>query len=280
MTIPSSHIPLHKYLPTNELREKINFHVLNTPSDYDTTEAHRHGYHELFFFNDGGGTHIIDFEENTIHSRSIHLVSSGQVHQLKRMPACQGSFLTFSHFTLASYLTENKIREYSFLDSINKTKPLQVAPAEYKKICEYAQNIQEEKNENIKFSWLLLILNLMNETTQNTAENDPGKQDEHIVLFCTLLSQNFHLYHSPHFYAERLCISEKQLNSKVKNSYGITVSEMISNRLLLEAKRLIMHSSVSIKEISFDLGFNDPAYFSRFIKKNLKKSPSELRNGK
>ena len=73
-------------------------------------------------------------------------------------------------------------------------------------------------------------------------------------------------------------LTKKNLNALTQQVMGESPSELIQQRILLEAKRLIIHSRTSFKEITFDLGFSEPGYFSRFIKKQTGYSPKELRN--
>jgi AraC family transcriptional activator of pobA len=75
-----------------------------------------------------------------------------------------------------------------------------------------------------------------------------------------------------------LSISKKTLNSIVKSEIGTTVSQTISDRIILEAKRKLTDSNSYINQIAFDLGFNDPYYFTKFFKKQVNCSPREFRN--
>jgi AraC-like DNA-binding protein len=79
------------------------------------------------------------------------------------------------------------------------------------------------------------------------------------------------------FYAEKLNITTTYLSRLVNEIYDKSVSEFINERVVLEAKRIIRLSSKSIKEISFELGFEDPSYFSRFFKKHVRLTPVQYR---
>ena len=75
-----------------------------------------------------------------------------------------------------------------------------------------------------------------------------------------------------------LSITPNHLNDTIKGDTGKTAKEMIHERIILEIKRLMFHSAMSNKEIAYDLNFNDPAYFSRYVRKHLHCSPNDLRN--
>ena len=72
-------------------------------------------------------------------------------------------------------------------------------------------------------------------------------------------------------------LSPKRLNEITRKMLGKTITQLIHDRILLEAKRELIFSGRSIKEISYELGFEDPAYFSRFFKKQSGFSPTHFR---
>jgi AraC family transcriptional activator of pobA len=79
-------------------------------------------------------------------------------------------------------------------------------------------------------------------------------------------------------YAQALAVTTSHLNESLRLETGLTAGDLIRARLLLEAKRLLLHSELTMAEIGYELGFNDPSYFSRFVRQEHKTSPAELRN--
>ena len=96
--------------------------------------------------------------------------------------------------------------------------------------------------------------------------------------FSTLVEQNFKQLHSVTEYANRLGISPKSLTKHLQLLGTIKPSDFIKNRIILEAKRQLIYSDESVKHIAFNLGFNDPAYFTRFFTKAIEKSPLQFKN--
>ena len=91
--------------------------------------------------------------------------------------------------------------------------------------------------------------------------------------FSTLVEFNFKKLHSVTDYAERLGVSPKSITKHFQKIGTQKPSDFIKNRIILEAKRNLMYTDFSVKEIAFDLGFNDPAYFTRFFTKATTFSP-------
>jgi AraC-like DNA-binding protein len=101
----------------------------------------------------------------------------------------------------------------------------------------------------------------------------------HIIRkFNLLVEKNFKSEHSVGFYAEKLCKAPKTLSNLFAIFNLKTPSQIIQDRIIVEAKRLLYFTDRSVKEISFELGFEDVAYFSNFFKKNTGVSPSDFRN--
>ncbi|QIL37955.1 helix-turn-helix domain-containing protein [Pedobacter sp. HDW13] len=146
--------------------------------------------------------------------------------------------------------------------------------------------IQEfETSDNIQNEMLLVLLKRLIIYTTRLAKSGyiPVKklQDErfHIIRkFNLLVEANFKSEHSVSFYADALCKSPKTLSNLFAIFAQKTPSQIIQERIMAEAKRLLFYTDKSVKNITYDLGFEDVAYFSNFFKKNAGQSPSDFRN--
>lgn len=95
--------------------------------------------------------------------------------------------------------------------------------------------------------------------------------------FSQLVEINFKNIHSVSDYADILGVSAKTLTKKISRYHDITPLEIIRQRIILEAKRLLVYTDLSIKEIAYSLGYEDPAYFNRFFSKSEDIPPAEFR---
>ena len=99
-----------------------------------------------------------------------------------------------------------------------------------------------------------------------------------VKKFIDLVEENFLQERSVRFYASKLNMHPNYLNALIKKYFSITAKESIQNRLLLETKFLLHSTNLSIKEISNQVGFNDPNYFTAFFSRYENISPSQYRS--
>jgi len=140
-------------------------------------------------------------------------------------------------------------------------------------------------SDNIQNEMLLVLLKRLIIYVTRLARSGyaPVKklQDEkfHIIRkFNLLVEKNFKSAHSVSFYADQLCKAPKTLSNLFAIFNQKAPSQIIQERIVVEAKRLLFYTDRSIKHITFELGFEDVAYFSNFFKKNTGVSPSDFRN--
>jgi AraC-like DNA-binding protein len=96
--------------------------------------------------------------------------------------------------------------------------------------------------------------------------------------FIALVEKHFRSMHAVSDYAEKLFVSPKSLAKRLNAHRYKTPTEIIRDRVVLEAKRDLRYTAKTIKEIAFELGFEDPAYFTRYFKKSAGESPQAYRD--
>ena len=140
-------------------------------------------------------------------------------------------------------------------------------------------------SDNIQNEMLLVLLKrlIIYVTRLARSEYVPVKkmQDEKFNIirkFNLLVEANFKSEHSVSFYAEQLCKSPKTLSNFFALYNNKTPSQVIQERIFIEAKRLLSYTGKTIKQITFELGFEDVSYFSNFFKKLAHISPLDFRN--
>jgi len=109
------------------------------------------------------------------------------------------------------------------------------------------------------------------------AVTDQQSDLEFFRKFTRLVEEHYKSKHTVADYADFLCMAPKTITHKFNRLRLPQPNEVIKNRIILEAKRLLVHTSLTAKEIAYDLGYNDPAYFSRLFQTKTGESPSSFR---
>ena len=250
-------------------------------------KPHKHDFYLCILFTKGTGTHEIDFNRYEVKPGCVFFLKPGQTHSwiLDENPAGYIFFHTqkFYEFNFSNQL----LNQFPFYDSLknspklilSKSKTLEFANKFKELNTEYYQkeNYQEFKITSIinliyiDFSRLYLIL-------KPKEINSSIRYIETLKLLETEIEKCYCQEKSAKFYAEKLNISAKHLNRIVKTTVNKTTTELISERVLLEAKRLIVHSNNSLSNIAEILGFEDYAYFSKQFKAKTKITPMSFKN--
>ena len=280
-------VPIHDFTQDDPSSISFRFENMEYKNVYDPAQPHRHNYYEIFFFEKGGGHHMIDFQSIPIQSNTIHFISPGQVHQVNRAKDSMGYVVMFSRefFYLNS---ESKSILFDLPFFHNKTSRPTIEPDEatYQEIQQIVFQLKNEYQNQHQFkgdilrSYVNIILmkctSLFDRSRLNNATSD-SSVNQLVQEFRMKLEKHFTNVHQVNEYAEMLAVSTSHLNDATKKVLNKKSSELIQERLILEVKRLLMHSHLSNKEIAYFLNFSDPSYFSRFVKKRTGHSPNSLR---
>lgn len=279
----SDSIPVHTLSHYGE--QAFMVRRLSRYDGIDMEERHRHSYYEILLFDKAGGTNMIDFEEYDVCAQSIHFISPGQVHALNRNAHTDGYLVTFTKDFMA--LHGGNMALLTEFPAFNKTTPvvLQASAPDFAGIVGLVSYMEQEISEARHYREALLtayiqaLLIKCKALIIDTAayrRNDESAQ-QLIQRFNALLEKHFTKFHKVSEYAAELGLTPNHLSDSLKKISGKTGGELIHQRIILEAKRLLLHSSSSSKEIAYQLGFHDPSYFSRFFKGHTGASPENFR---
>ena len=286
-------IPVYE-LPFSE-KEKLEFNIYKVQGrsiqrqDYPhkTELPHKHNYFELCFFTGGSGIHEIDFENHTIVAPSIHFLSPGQVHLIKRGQAYKGYLIVFSEeFFKLRFKNLEVIPGYPLVANLKNGPILNLSNEQFLAFHQLIQNIEDELRISdadsieiiiayLKIFFLKLKQNFA--SLLSTKNEATGSMKNLVYRFNRLVDKHYNEIHQVKEYAELLGASPVQLNQAIKSVTSKTASEIIIERLILEAKRLLLFSDLSNKEVSFKLNYEDPSYFARIFRKKTGFTPSGFR---
>lgn len=246
---------------------------LELPTNYLSNTAHRHNYYEVFLFEEGGGEHIIDFHSYPIVANAIHLVFPGQIHKVDRKPETKGRVITFTEdFIIPSNdlvdLVSNLSAHKNCAETITLSKP------EFDKVSNLVNHLFTEMDNCHmdcrpairSFLYIILYKYYLYRGEQKTHVPASMNVGRLFTKFKSLLEENFRDWHMPSQYTDTLNVSLKVLNHECNLYSGKNASDLIRERIILEAKRLLFNTDLMSKEIAYKLKFDDPAHFSKFFK--------------
>ncbi|WP_316828656.1 helix-turn-helix transcriptional regulator [Pedobacter miscanthi] len=246
---------------------------------------HRHKFYHFVIFTSGTGSHSIDFNTYEVVPWQIYFMSPGQVHTWEFEAGVDGYIVNFEKDFFQSFLLKpDYLENFSFFtgtDHANvKELPFEIRGA-VEMICKqlYAQ-VNDPFNKNTDFQKVLLLSLLMLVEQHTPVTQSPQFQTHNMVVlrnFQNLVEVHYLLKRLPKDYAELLHITPNHLNAICKELIGTQAGEVIRERILLEAKRLLVSGEVNISQIANELNFNDNSYFTKFFKKYAGLTPEQFK---
>jgi len=277
---------LHKAHPEKLQFEVYNLNEYRKKSGKKAAIAHSHSYYQIIWFFEEGGEHVVDFKTYTIKKNTILFISKDHIHAFDDNLEVQGWLIHFNE----SFFMHNDVDIFLKYNIFNSQEnPCYVIDNEtaitatsYMDLIrkELAQRGMFGYEDIVRFSLKSLLINL-----ERIHRNDGAihlKFNNHYELqfakYKELIEENYEKGLSVGDYAELLNISSKTLTTITKNVIGKSASQLISERIILEAKRLLRFTSLQIGEIAFKVGFEDASYFVKFFKRHVGSSPRKYRN--
>ncbi|MET3539031.1 AraC family transcriptional regulator [Chryseobacterium limigenitum] len=249
-------------------------------------KPHRHDFYVTVLFTKGKGIHEIDFQKYEVSAGSIFFLSPGQVHSWELSEDTDGYIFFCSQEYYDMHYVNRKLRSFPFFSSSTFPRKFQFESEDALKIINLFQEIEEEYHtQNMMKDDL--ILSLMSQIYINTTRQFSKNFDEissptsisyfkHYQDFENLVEQYFTGQKSIAYYASVMEISPKHLNRITQTVVQKTATQVITERVILEAKRMLMYLDESLVEIAFRLGYEEYSYFVRVFRKGSGMTPTQF----
>lgn len=246
--------------------------IEDTP-EYDRKNIHQHDYYELVWFTgvNSEDTIQIDFGDYPVESDCFYFISKSQLHRLDRTGK-RGIVIALAPEFFNSIVETNVYPRSTFaINSIINQRKCDVCrnmvhliTTEYERECRYSL---------MEAYFKALFIHMGPILSNNPTVGNKRKAAD----LLDLIEANYIERRDVSFYSSEMALSTKAINDLAKKVLGRTVKDLIQDRLILEVKREIAQNKHSFKELAFNLGFNDPGYFSRFFKQRTGLTPEQYR---
>ena len=240
---------------------------------------HLHDFYSIFWIESGEAIHATEFVEYSLKADTILFVPPGLKHRMYLDKTVGGIYILFNE-DFIRYNRKNHVplTDYRLFNNPEFKSLIKVFPEKRDKLKKITEFIFDEflntddYSEDIVLNLLHLFLlesrRIFDQQNDLEVPEEPDSTpDVTIIRFKQLIEENYTIRKNVSPYAEMLNMNASCLNELTKRITGITAGELIRNRVIDETKKLLYSSNLSGKEIAFQLGFDDPAYFSRFFKK-------------
>lgn len=250
------------------------------PSNW-TIRPHAHGnLNHLFHITSGGGSMRAEAETLAIVAPCLLLMPAGVVHGFAFEAETVGTVLTLSD----AYLQDLVRREPDFA-------PVFAAPAVLALPDPGFMSFSLDRLSR-ELAWMApgrtaaveaLLVGMLVEALRLARQDagpslaGPGPQALLVARFRALVEDRYRTHAGVDDYARACRVSPKRLRAACQRIAGASPARLITSRLVLEAKRLLLYSDMTITETAYYLGFDDPAYFSRIFTKEAGLSPRSFR---
>jgi len=250
------------------------------------TATHRAGFYHIIWFQQGSPTHWVDFKPKKIKPNTLLFLNKDVVQRFDNKVKYEGKAILFTDGFFCKSETDTKFLRNSILfndlftvSEIQVQKQSKIFEELLQQMTEELQNIKDNLQADILQNLLhnFLLQAEREKRKQNFTEIKKGADLDYVILFKDLLEINYKSKKQVSFYTKEILITEKRLNKATTKVLGKTPKELIDDRIMLEAKRILAHTSESVKEIGYDLGFVEPTNFIKYFKKHSKLTPTEFR---
>ncbi len=261
---------------------RLEVHAKNVDSVHF---PHRHDFYNLIYITQGSGTHDIDFKRFEVLPNQLFFMNDGQIHDWNLSDDIKGYTLFFKREFYNVAETAFSIPNLPFFNtSANEAQMVIFEPDEAHIIENIFEDIYNEfqkgllHHEAIIKTWLKIILIRSLRAYQPQFANSGSDLNiSKIRSFEKLIENHYKEYKSVTDFADKLNITANYLNAICTKTVGRTAGELIRNRVILEAKRLLLHSTMSVCEMAYHLGYDDCSYFIRVFKKDVGHTPEQFR---
>lgn len=253
----------------------------------DRTAPHAHSYYEIVWFEEGGGTHMVDFIDYPILPNTFILIAPGQVHAFCHGPRPKGIVIDFDPSVFPPERRHDNLYVRHILFGEQKPRyvindPELIAYMHHMvNALETEMTLTDALGHNDMLGVMLkVVLLLIYRKADEQGAMSYSSNIHQLRLFARFraeLEMHYTDTRTVQEYADMLGVSVKQLSAAAQECAGCAPHSLIEDRVTLEARRMLQCTDLMVKEIADELGFDDVSYFIKFFKNNAGVLPTDFR---
>ena len=256
-------------------------------STINDCSAHVHSFYEILWFQKGTGRHTVDFTDYQVKPGTIFFLSPGQIHHFDVRERYKGIAIKMCTDLLKSSSPDNLFLQYNSFHTYDSTPYYIIDEPSARELQTLVDEMEMESQRYGEFGNTELLKSLLciflvkiqrlgfRETGLRLNNLKPSHQL--FIQFRQLVEQEYTRLHTVQEYADRLNVALRTLSKCVGECSQRSPLTFINERIILEAKRMVKYTNMMIKEIAFELGYDDPSYFVKFFKRQTGYLPSDFR---
>ncbi|GAA0872982.1 hypothetical protein GCM10009117_21290 [Gangjinia marincola] len=263
--------------------EIIDFNLFFTDFSKEIKKPHRVEFYQIFWFQEGSPTHMVDFKPIKINPNSLLFINKNSVQLFDTETTFKGKAILFTdNFFCKTKLDTRFLKSTILFNDLLSVAQINISDSIietiFKQLETETENIKDEYQADIIRNDLrnLLLHSERERKKQGFVEFVKDTNLEFALIFKDLLEYNFIQHKNVGFYANKMNISTKRLNQTTLRIFGKSPKNIIDDRVLLECKRLLIYTSDSVKEIAYSLGFEEPTNFIKYFKKHTGETPNSF----
>jgi AraC family transcriptional regulator, transcriptional activator of pobA len=252
----------------------------------DVREPHRHDYHELLWLRSGRGEHLLDGRPLVVRPRSLTLIGRGQVHVFTRAEDVTGVAVRFGDEALLGGAAQRATPGWMLAGRGGLTVEVPEGEAARLESIVAALEAESERPPDARsaelerhlLSVLLLWVERWHEDTRTERRDADDAEVQLHRRFAARLEDDFASHHDAAHYAGALGVPAAALSRALTHVTGRSTKELVTDRVMLEAARLLRFTDLTVQEVGHRTGFRDPLYFSRAFKRHHGEAPQAYRS--
>ncbi|HWJ29109.1 MAG TPA: AraC family transcriptional regulator [Flavisolibacter sp.] len=250
-----------------------------------TDEPHTIHFYEILLIDEGNGSLTQDEEVIAIQPQTMIFTAPGHIRKWSIEQSLKGYALFFDGDFMHSFFSDPLfLYRFLFFHHYGNKHILELSAEESNSVHQKMEQVEKEihslkaDSHHLLRAFLYEVLILLHRLYVNSYSlENKTTEDPAFYSFRILLEQNYTKYIRVYEYAGLMNVSTNYLNDLARKNTGMTAGELIRQRILLEAKRLLKYSQTPISEIAEKLNFSDPSNFSRFFYQHVAQTPAQYR---